>query len=74
MHFNETRLKGSFVIELEKIKDDRGFFSRAWCQKEFLSHGLNHKIVQCNLSFNAIKDIEDREQDRDDRCDDAHRV
>lgn len=55
MHFNETRLKGSFVIELEKIKDDRGFFSRAWCQKEFLSHGLNHKIVQCNLSFNAIK-------------------
>ncbi len=55
MIFKETRLKGSFIIELEKIIDDRGFFSRAWCQKEFQDHGLNQNFVQCNLSFNATK-------------------
>jgi dTDP-4-dehydrorhamnose 3,5-epimerase len=55
MVFKETRLKGAFIIELEKIVDDRGFFSRAWCQKEFEAHGLNPNVVQCNLSFNTSK-------------------
>jgi dTDP-4-dehydrorhamnose 3,5-epimerase len=55
MVFKETRLKGAFIIELEKIVDDRGFFSRAWCQKEFKAHGLNPNVVQCNLSFNTSK-------------------
>jgi dTDP-4-dehydrorhamnose 3,5-epimerase len=55
MVFKETRLKGAFIIELEKIEDDRGFFSRAWCQKEFEAKGLNTNIAQCNLSFNTTK-------------------
>jgi dTDP-4-dehydrorhamnose 3,5-epimerase len=55
MVFKETRLKGAFIIGLEKIADERGFFSRAWCRKEFETHGLNPNIAQCNLSFNAIK-------------------
>ena len=55
MVFKETRLKGAFIIELEKIVDGRGFFSRAWCQKEFQAHGLNPNVVQCNLSFNTSK-------------------
>jgi len=55
MIFKETRLKGSYIIELEKIPDDRGFFARVWCQKEFQAHDLNQNIVQCNLSFNAAK-------------------
>jgi dTDP-4-dehydrorhamnose 3,5-epimerase len=55
MVFKEIRLKGAFIIELEKIKDDRGFFSRAWCQEEFHAHGLDSNIAQCNLSFNAAR-------------------
>ncbi len=55
MVFKETRLKGAFIIELEKIVDGRGFFSRVWCQKEFQAHGLNPNVVQCNLSFNTSK-------------------
>jgi dTDP-4-dehydrorhamnose 3,5-epimerase len=53
MVFKETLLKGAFIIELEKIDDIRGFFSRAWCQEEFQTHGLNPNIAQCNLTFSA---------------------
>jgi dTDP-4-dehydrorhamnose 3,5-epimerase len=50
--FKETPLPGAYVIELEKREDDRGFFARAWCQNEFEEHGLNTRLVQCNLSYN----------------------
>jgi len=52
MKFIETRLKGAYVIELEPIADERGFFARSWCQKEFTDYGLNVRLVQCNVSFN----------------------
>jgi dTDP-4-dehydrorhamnose 3,5-epimerase len=52
MIFKETSLKGAFIIELEGLKDERGFFARSWCQKEFEAHGLNPHLVQCNVSFN----------------------
>lgn len=55
MIFNETDLQGAYVIELEELKDERGFFARAWCQKEFDKHGLNSRVVQANLSYNAKK-------------------
>ena len=51
MLFIETKLKGAFVIELEKYSDDRGFFSRAWCQKEFKEQGINSQFVQANIGF-----------------------
>jgi dTDP-4-dehydrorhamnose 3,5-epimerase len=53
--FRETKLPGAFVIELQKHEDKRGFFARAWCQKEFEAHGLNQRMVQCNVSFNKVK-------------------
>lgn len=53
MIFKETKLKGAFIIEPEPIKDERGFFARTYCQKEFEAHGINSKLVQCNISFNA---------------------
>lgn len=53
--FRETKLPGAFEINLEAKPDDRGFFARTWCQKEFAAHGLNTKLVQCSLSFNARK-------------------
>jgi len=53
--FTETKLKGAFIVELEKREDDRGFFARSWCQKEAEAHNLNPRIVQCNISFNKLK-------------------
>ena len=55
MFFIETKLKGSFIIELERLEDERGFFARSFCQREFEKHGLNPRIVQCNVSFNKKK-------------------
>lgn len=55
MIFKETRLKGAYVIELEQVPDERGFFARSFCQKEFEEHGLNSRIVQCNISYNKKK-------------------
>ncbi|MEZ2279052.1 MAG: dTDP-4-dehydrorhamnose 3,5-epimerase [Microcoleus sp.] len=55
MKFTETKLKGAYVIEVEPIGDERGFFARSWCQKEFAEHGLNPNLVQCNISFNMKK-------------------
>ncbi len=56
MIFKETKLKGAFTIDLERIEDNRGFFARAWCKREFEAHGLNSRLVQCNLSFNRFRD------------------
>ncbi len=55
MIFKETKLRGSFIIELEKINDDRGFFARAFCKKEFETHGLISNFVQSNISYNIKK-------------------
>jgi len=53
MIFKATPLAGVFVIEPERLGDDRGFFARTWCRKEFEAHGLNPDVVQCNVSWNA---------------------
>lgn len=53
MIFKETALKGAYLIELEKIRDERGFFARAWCQREFAAAGLTARIAQTNVSYSA---------------------
>jgi dTDP-4-dehydrorhamnose 3,5-epimerase len=50
--FIETPLQGAFVIELEPYQDERGFFARTFCAAEFAKHGLDSRVVQCNLSSN----------------------
>jgi dTDP-4-dehydrorhamnose 3,5-epimerase len=55
MLFNETPLKGAFLIEPERLEDERGFFARTFCRKEFEAHGLNPNIAQCSVSFNLRK-------------------
>ncbi|MEN4006854.1 MAG: dTDP-4-dehydrorhamnose 3,5-epimerase [Methanobacteriaceae archaeon] len=52
MKFVETKLKNAYIIELERLEDERGFFARSFCQQEFEEHGLNFLIAQCNISFN----------------------
>ena len=55
MIFTETDLKGAFVVDIEKHQDERGFFARSWCWREFEALGLNPKLAQCNISFNPHK-------------------
>lgn len=55
MNFIATRLQGVFEIHIERHCDERGFFARTWCEKEFAAHGVNSKLVQCNVSFNSRK-------------------
>jgi dTDP-4-dehydrorhamnose 3,5-epimerase len=50
--FTETRLKGAFIIDLERRTDERGFFARAFCQHEFRDHGLKPVIAQANIASN----------------------
>lgn len=52
MIFTETALKSAFIIEIEPRADERGFFARSFCQKEFEAHGLKPVIAQANLAFN----------------------
>jgi dTDP-4-dehydrorhamnose 3,5-epimerase len=53
--FTETKLKGAFIIDLERRTDSRGFFARAFCQKEFAQHGLKTVIAQANIASNLKK-------------------
>lgn len=51
MKFTETPLKGAWVLDLEPRGDERGYFARAFCRKEFEAHGLEPKVVQSNVSY-----------------------
>jgi dTDP-4-dehydrorhamnose 3,5-epimerase len=55
MIFTETKLKGAFLIDLERREDSRGFFARAFCQHEFEAHFLKPVIAQANLAYNKVK-------------------
>jgi dTDP-4-dehydrorhamnose 3,5-epimerase len=54
MILTETKLAGAFVIDIERRVDERGFFARTYCQREFASRGLKQTIAQCNLAHNAL--------------------
>ena len=55
MTFNETKLKGAYLIETEPREDERGFFARTFCREEFEKYGLNPHVAQCNLSYSRQK-------------------
>jgi len=55
MIFEKTKLRGAFIIDLERREDNRGFFARAFCQREFEEHGLKPVIAQANIGFNKSK-------------------
>lgn len=55
MIFNKTDLPGVIEIQMEPLRDERGFFARSWCEKEFQEHNLNPRLVQCSISFNEKK-------------------
>src|SRR5215469_2161379 len=55
MIFEETPLRGAYVIEPERINDHRGFFARVWCKKELERRGLNSELSQSNIGFSHVK-------------------
>ena len=55
MKFTETGLKGAYIVQPEPMADERGFFARSWCVREFESFGLETRLVQCNISYNRKK-------------------
>ncbi len=54
MIFTPTALPGAFLIEPERLEDQRGFFARTWCHREWLAHGLNPQLVQASIAFNHM--------------------
>jgi dTDP-4-dehydrorhamnose 3,5-epimerase len=52
MIFRETPLAGAWVLEPERFADERGFFTRTWCRRDFAERGLDPEIAQCSLSWN----------------------
>lgn len=55
MIFKEAPLRGAYVIELEKREDERGFFARMYCEREFGAQGLVTHFVQMNNSLAVTK-------------------
>jgi dTDP-4-dehydrorhamnose 3,5-epimerase len=55
MIFRDTGIGGAWVIELERLQDERGFFARTWDAQEFAERGLNPRLVQCSVSFNRAR-------------------
>jgi dTDP-4-dehydrorhamnose 3,5-epimerase len=53
MKFISTKIPGVYLIEIQPINDERGFFSRTFCADEFQQYGLNHNFVQCSISFTS---------------------
>jgi dTDP-4-dehydrorhamnose 3,5-epimerase len=54
MLFHPTPLQGAWLIEAEPHQDDRGWFARSFCEREFAAHGLQHRFVQHSRSFSKL--------------------
>jgi dTDP-4-dehydrorhamnose 3,5-epimerase len=55
MVFTETGLSAALLVDVERHEDERGFFARSWCQREFEARGLDARLVQCSISRNFRK-------------------
>jgi dTDP-4-dehydrorhamnose 3,5-epimerase len=55
MKFKESSIAGAFIVDVKKIEDARGYFGRAFCRKEFESHGIDFDIQQANIGFSQSR-------------------
>lgn len=53
--FKPLEVAGAYLIEIDRKEDERGFFARTWCAKEFEAQGLKASLAQCNMSYNKQK-------------------
>lgn len=52
MRFIETNLAGAWIVEPERLEDERGYFARTFCREEFAANGLETEFVQASISYN----------------------
>lgn len=55
MTFQKTGIEGAWLVQVEKQHDERGFFARTWCKREFSQLGLSDELVQCSIAHNRVK-------------------
>jgi dTDP-4-dehydrorhamnose 3,5-epimerase len=55
MIFRDTGIRGAWLIEPERLEDERGFFARTWDPEEFAERGLNTDLAQCSISYNRAR-------------------
>ena len=55
MKFIPATIPDVWTIELELREDNRGYFARTFCEREFTEHGLNTRWSQCNLTLTKRK-------------------
>ena len=55
MKFTKTSLQDACIIELDRLEDERGFYARGWCSREFADHDMSLPFVQANMSFSKYK-------------------
>lgn len=55
MLFTETKLKGAFIVDVDRHEDNRGYFGRVFCQNEFADHGLKPLVAQANVGSNKAR-------------------
>lgn len=53
MKFEKLPIEGAYLVDLQRIGDDRGFFARQFCAREFAEHGFDFRLAQANTSFSA---------------------
>ena len=54
MKFTEASLAGAWIVDIEALTDERGFFARTWCRREFEEHGIDADFVQVSVSYNRL--------------------
>jgi dTDP-4-dehydrorhamnose 3,5-epimerase len=55
VRFEPTPIAGAWLISLQPAQDERGFFARSFCEREFAEHGVHDRFVQANLSRNRTR-------------------
>ena len=55
MKFIKTKIDGAYIIETNKVVDERGFFINSWNEKEFHENNLEVNLTECNIAFNNKK-------------------
>jgi len=55
MIFTSATVDGAVVVDPEPHADERGFFARTYCEREFTAHGLATRYPQCNISYNRTR-------------------
>lgn len=55
MKFRAIEVPGAYLVRIERLQDERGFFARTFCEQEFRSAGLNPRVSQASISYNAAQ-------------------